>query len=47
MKINEDKTQGIYFSNRRRPVEAFLTLKGWQIPFVNHMKYLSVISDKK
>jgi hypothetical protein len=47
IKNNENKTQAIYFSHQCRPVEAFLTLKGWQIPFVNHMKYLSVISDKK
>jgi len=27
MKINEDKTQAIYLSHRRRPVETRLTLK--------------------
>jgi hypothetical protein len=47
IKINEDKTQAIYFSHRRTPVEAFLTLKGRQIPFANHVKYLDVIFDKK
>jgi len=46
-KINEDKTQTIYFSHRRRPVEAHLTLKGRNIPFVNSVKYLGVISDRK
>jgi hypothetical protein len=32
--INEDKTQTIYVSHRRRPVEAYLTLKRRQTPFV-------------
>jgi hypothetical protein len=35
----------IYFSSRRRPVEAHLTLNGQNIPFVNEVKYLDVISD--
>jgi len=47
LKINEDKTQAIYFSHRRRPVEAFLTLKGRQVSFVNNVKYVGVIFDKK
>jgi len=47
IEINEEKIQAIYFSHRCTPVEAFLTLKGKQILFVNHMKYLSVIFDKK
>jgi hypothetical protein len=33
IKLNEENTQVIYFSHRRTPVEAFLTLKGKQIPF--------------
>jgi len=32
IKINEDKTQAIYFFHRRRPVEAYVTLKGWHVP---------------
>jgi hypothetical protein len=32
---------------RRRSVEAFLTLKGPNIPFVNNVKYLGLIFDKK
>jgi hypothetical protein len=37
VKINEEKTQAIYFSHRRTPVKAFLTLKGRHIPFANHV----------
>jgi hypothetical protein len=47
IKINEDKTQAIYFSHRLRPLEAHLTLNGRNIPFVNHAKYLGVIFDKR
>jgi len=47
IKINEEKTQTIYFSHRRTPVEAFLTLKGRQISFAKHVKYLGVIFDKE
>jgi hypothetical protein len=47
IKINEDKTQGIYFSSRRRPPESHLTLNGRNIPFVNSVKYLGVIFDKR
>jgi hypothetical protein len=47
MKINEDKTQAIYFYRRRGPVEAYLTLKGRNIPFVKDVKYLGVIFDRK
>jgi hypothetical protein len=44
IKINGDNIQAIYFSYRRRPVEAFHRLKG-QVPFVNNVKYLDVIFD--
>jgi len=47
LKINEDKTQAIYFSHRPRPVEAHLTLKERRIPFVNNVKYLGAIVNKK
>jgi hypothetical protein len=47
IKINEDKTQIIYFSHRHRPPDAHLTLNGRNIPFVNHEKYLVVIFDKR
>jgi hypothetical protein len=38
IKINEDKTQAIYFSHRRAPVGTHLTLKGRNIPFVKEVK---------
>jgi hypothetical protein len=47
IKINEDKTQAIYFSHRRRQLEPLLTLNGRNIPFVNSVKYLGVILDKR
>jgi hypothetical protein len=47
IKINEDKTQGIYFYRTRRPPESHLTLNGRNIPFLNSVKYLDVIFDKK
>jgi hypothetical protein len=40
IKINEDKTQAIYFSHRRRPVEAHLTLKGGGHPVCESYKTL-------
>jgi hypothetical protein len=46
-KINEDKSQAIYFSHRSRPVGACLTLNGWNIPSVSNVKYLGVIFDRK
>jgi hypothetical protein len=47
IKINQNKTQGIYFSRSRRPPESHLTLNGRNIPFVNSVKYLGVIFGKK
>jgi hypothetical protein len=47
IKINEGKTQGIYFSRRRPPPESHLTLTGRNTPFVNSVKYPSVILDQK
>jgi hypothetical protein len=47
IKIDEDKTQAIHFSHRFTPPEAHLTLNGRNIPFVNQVKYLSVIFDKR
>jgi hypothetical protein len=46
-KINEDKTQAIYFSHQRRLPDSVLTLNGRNIPFVNSVKYLGVIFDKR
>jgi hypothetical protein len=45
--IHENKPRAIYFSHRRRQVEAYLTPKGQHIPFVNNVKYLGVMFDKK
>jgi len=42
IKINEDKTQAIYFSRGIKPVESHLTLKGRNIPSVNNVKYHDV-----
>jgi hypothetical protein len=47
IKINEENTQAMYFSHRRRPPEPHLKLNGRNIAFVNSIKYLGVISDKK
>jgi hypothetical protein len=47
IKINEDKSQDIYFSQRFRPPEVHRILHGQNIPFVNHVKYLGVIFDKR
>jgi hypothetical protein len=41
------KTQAIYFSRRLTPAEAHLTLNGMSIPFVNRVKCLRVISDRR
>jgi hypothetical protein len=43
----KEKTQAVYFSRRIRPPESLLTLNGQNIPFVNSVKYLGVIFDKK
>jgi hypothetical protein len=47
IKITEDKTQVIYFSQRISSLEAHLILYGRNIPFVNHVKYLGVISENR
>jgi hypothetical protein len=47
IKINEDKPRPVYFSRRLIPPEVHLTLNGGNIPFANHVKYLSVIIDMK
>jgi hypothetical protein len=40
IKVNEDKTQAIYyFSHQIRPPESLLTLIGWNFPFVKKVKY--------
>jgi hypothetical protein len=47
IKINEDKNWVIYFTHRNRPPDFLLTLNGRNIPFVNSVKYLGVIFDKR
>jgi hypothetical protein len=47
IKLNEDKTQAIYYSHRIRLPGSLLTINGLIIPFVNNVKYLSVIFDRK
>jgi hypothetical protein len=47
IKNNEDKTQRIYFPRSREPPEPHFTMNGRNIPFVNIVKYLGVIFDKK
>jgi hypothetical protein len=47
IKINEEKTQAIYFSHSRRPPVSHLKLNERNIPFVNSAKYLGVIFNKK
>jgi hypothetical protein len=47
IKINEDKTRAIYFTRRNRPSDSVLTLNGRNIPFVNNVKYVGVLFDKR
>jgi hypothetical protein len=47
IKINEGKTQAIYFSKRLRMPGDELQLNGRNIPFVNSVKYLGVIFDRR
>lgn len=39
--------QAIYFSHRSRPPEHHVTLNGRTVPFMNHVKYLGVIFDRR
>jgi hypothetical protein len=47
IKINEEKTQAIYFSHRIKPSDTLLTLNGYNISFVNSIKYLGESSTRK
>jgi hypothetical protein len=47
IKINEDKTRAIYSSHQRRPPVSLFTMNGQNIPFVNSVKYLGIIFDKR
>jgi hypothetical protein len=47
IRINEDKTQAIYFSRGNRPSETSPILKVRNIPFESIIKYIGVIFDRK
>jgi hypothetical protein len=47
IKINEGKTQAIYFSRRLRVPEDVLQVNGQDIPFVNNTAYLGVNFDRR
>jgi hypothetical protein len=47
IKINEGKTQAIYFSRRPRLPEDDVQLNGRNIPFVNSVKYLGITFDRR
>jgi hypothetical protein len=47
IKVNEDKTEAVYFSHGCKLVKAHLTLNGKNIPFVNQIKNLGVIFDRR
>jgi hypothetical protein len=47
IKINEGKTEVIYFSKRRRMPGDDLQLNGRNIPLVNSVEYLGVIFDRR
>jgi hypothetical protein len=47
IKINEDKTRAIYFIRQNRLPDSLLKLNGRNIPFVNRVKYLGVLFDKR
>jgi hypothetical protein len=41
------KTRAIYLTRRNRPPDSLLKLNGRNIPFVNSVKYLGVLFDKR
>jgi hypothetical protein len=47
IKINEDKTRAICFTRRNCPPDSLLKLNKRNIPFVNSIKYLGVLFDKR
>jgi hypothetical protein len=47
IKLNEDKTQAIYFTHRNRLPDFLLRLNGRNLPFVNSVKYLGVLFYKE
>jgi len=47
IETNDEKSQAIYYYRRHRTVEAHLALTGGNISFLNHIKYLGVIFDRR
>jgi hypothetical protein len=47
IKMNEDMNRAVYFTHRLGSPEAHLRMNGRNIPFVNHVKYVDVIFDKR
>jgi hypothetical protein len=47
IKINEDNIRVIYFSHRIKPPYSLLMLNRQNTPFVNSVKYLGVLFDRK
>jgi hypothetical protein len=47
IKINEGKTQAIYFSRRLRFPEDVLQINGRDIPFVDNITYLGITFDRR
>jgi hypothetical protein len=47
LKINEDKTRAINYTRQNRPPDSLLTLNRRNITFVNSLKYLGVLFDKR
>jgi hypothetical protein len=47
IKINEDKTRAIYFTRRNRQPDSLFTMNGRNVPFLNSVKYLGVLFDKR
>jgi hypothetical protein len=45
--ILKSMKRAIYFTHRTRSLDSLFTLNGWNIPFVNSMKYPGVIFDKE
>jgi hypothetical protein len=45
--LNGGKTQASYFTRRPRVPDNMLQLNGRDIPFVNNVRYLGVISDRR
>jgi hypothetical protein len=47
IKSNEENARAIYFTHQNKPSDSPLTLNGRNIPFVNGVKFLGLIFDKR